>query len=106
MAENNQPQLVEFYYVTEQDYKNAPKNENALYFTNTGRLFKGEMEVSPKNSVLTYDSVYNFPSVGKVNTMYIDKSTEKTYRWDDDRLSFICIGSNYEDIQIINGNFL
>lgn len=99
-------QLVEFYYVTEEEYKNSEKKENALYFCTSGRLFKGELEIAPKDesSVQTYESLYHFPSVGKENILYIDMTENKTYRWDDANLRYYCIGSDYEDIKIINGN--
>ena len=44
-----------------------------------------------------------FPSVGKSNTLYVDKSANKTYRWDEELFRYLCVGSDYEDVEIIDG---
>lgn len=44
-----------------------------------------------------------FPSVGKSNTLYVDKATNKTYRWDEELFRYLCVGSDYEEIDIIDG---
>lgn len=54
-------------------------------------------------TIKQYASLSGFPSVGSNNIAYIDKSTNKTYRWDDNDLKYYCIGSDYGAIQIING---
>ena len=53
--------------------------------------------------VSQYQSIYNFPSIGDKHTIYIDKSTNRTYRWDDDNLKYYCIGSDFNNIEIISG---
>lgn len=50
-----------------------------------------------------YDSIYNFPNVGNSNYIYIDKSANKTYRWDDNEIKYYCIGSDYNEIDMIDG---
>lgn len=50
-----------------------------------------------------YKNLYEFPTVGIKNNLYIDSENNKSYRWDENSLKYICIGSNYEDIKIING---
>ena len=45
----------------------------------------------------------DFPSVGQPGKLYIDKSANKTYRWDEELLQYICIGGDYEDITLIFG---
>ena len=44
-----------------------------------------------------------FPSVGKSSTLYVDKSANKTYRWDEELFRYLCVGSDYEDVEIIDG---
>lgn len=53
--------------------------------------------------VITKSSVSEFPSVGNEACVYVDKSQNRQYRWDDTVLKYYCIGSNWSDIQIING---
>ena len=54
------------------------------------------------DSVLEYDSSLLFPTVGKSNTIYIDKESDKSYRWDDEQLKYYPL-NDYENIQVING---
>lgn len=54
------------------------------------------------DTVLEYTSSIQFPTVGKINTIYIDMNGNKIYRWDDDNTKYYCIGSNYEEINLIN----
>lgn len=73
-------------------------------------LLKGTLSQAIENvtskiheSILEFDSSYEFPSVGVANTLYIDKLNNKSYRWDVNNLKYYCVGSDYEDIAIING---
>lgn len=40
-----------------------------------------------------YDGISNFPTVGKDGDIYIDRLTNKTYRWDDKDAKYYCIDS-------------
>lgn len=53
--------------------------------------------------VSQYQSIYDFPSVGNKNKIYIDKSTNSIYRWDDEAVKYYCVGSDYNSIEVING---
>ena len=57
------------------------------------------------NSILIkqYDSLAQFPIVGNEEYIYIDRSTNKSYRWDDTNVKFYCVGNDYENIEVING---
>lgn len=44
-----------------------------------------------------------FPSVGDSNLLYIDTENNAAYRWDETKLKYFCINSNYHDIDIISG---
>lgn len=56
-----------------------------------------------RDVIQEYDSHLNFPNQGKLQTIYIDKQNNKSYRWDNDELKYYIIGSDYHDIKIING---
>ena len=51
-----------------------------------------------------YDSRVNFPSVGKESTIYIDKTANMLYRWDDENIKYYSVGFSPDDIEIIDGN--
>ena len=55
-----------------------------------------------RDTVLEYPSSLQFPTTGKNNTIYIDVSSDKTYRWDDDNLKYYPL-NDYENIKIIDG---
>ena len=55
-----------------------------------------------KDTVLEYTSSLQFPTVGKTKTIYVDITASKIYRWDDDNIKYYCIGSDYNNINLIN----
>lgn len=65
------------------------------------RLNKAE-EIS--ESVLQFGSAAEFPNVGNESILYIDRSTNKCYRYDADEGNYHVVGSDYEDIKTINCN--
>ena len=62
---------------------------------------KGTIEVKLKQN--QYGSKLEFPNIGSSNLLYVDVTENKTYRWDGDMLAYICVGSDYNDIKVING---
>lgn len=56
-----------------------------------------------KDVVSTYVTHYEFPNRGKEAALYIATEENKVYRWDQDTATYYCVGSNYEDIKIIDG---
>jgi hypothetical protein len=58
--------------------------------------------VESRDSVLEFDSSLLFPTVGKINTIYIDKQQNESYRWDGKELKYYLL-NDYENIQIIDG---
>lgn len=44
-----------------------------------------------------------FPAVGNENSLYIDTSDNTVYRFDSDKLIYICIGDDSNQIEIIQG---
>lgn len=57
--------------------------------------------IDRKSHIKTYSSYAAFPAVGEDNRLYVDKSTQKTYIFNTDTLTYTCVGN--EDIDIING---
>ena len=60
-------------------------------------------EISATISKIKYNSVFEFPSIGSDNLIYIDKSTKTMYLWDSDRLTYDRLASDWSDIEQING---
>ena len=60
-----------------------------------------EIEKS-KDIVQEYAFSLQFPTIGKSQTIYIDKSNNKSYRWDDNELKYYRL-NDYTEIELING---
>lgn len=54
-------------------------------------------------NIIQKQSYLLFSSVGDPNLLYIDIGNNSAYRWDEIKLKYFCIGSNYADIDIISG---
>ncbi len=50
-----------------------------------------------------YASKYEFPNQGNEAVIYIDITENKSYRWSKAELKYYCVGSDYDDVKIING---
>ncbi len=50
-----------------------------------------------------FNNRYEFPSIGKPNMIYVAKDENKTYRFNEDSLTYYCIGSDYNEIEVIQG---
>ncbi len=77
-------------------------NKLYLLLPNTLCFFNGEWVELNESPVITKDTIYSFPTVGDTYHIYIASKTNKTYRWDDENTKYYCIGSNYEEINLIN----
>lgn len=53
-------------------------------------------------SVVQYNNKFEFPNVGDSHLLYIDISTNKSYRWDTDTMQYYCVAADYNDISIID----
>lgn len=62
-----------------------------------------ESTIEVKLKSQQYATRYEFPNIGNEGVLYSDIGENKTYRWDGTDLKYYCVGSNYEDIKIING---
>lgn len=50
-----------------------------------------------------YPTKHEFPNKGNPAICYVDISENKTYTWNEMQLKYHCIGSDYNQIKIING---
>lgn len=55
--------------------------------------------------VVQEDTYLSFPLIGSEKTLYIDTTTNQAYRWSDEGLKYYQIGSDWNDIEMIDGNF-
>ena len=74
---------------------------------NSNILVKGTVSgaVSKAKSVivkeLTFNSRFEFPSIGKKDMLYIATDENKLYFFNEDSLTYYCIGSDYNEIKTI-----
>lgn len=60
-------------------------------------------EITAVNALVEeYESYLHFPTIGKELHLYIDTDAGKTYRWNAEKLHYECIGSDYNDIDLID----
>lgn len=57
----------------------------------------------PAASLLRYGSYLEFPNVGQANALYLDTAANKLYRWNGNDLHYYAVGTDYNDIKIIDG---
>lgn len=55
-----------------------------------------------KDTVQEYISFLQFPTIGKSQTIYIDKTSNISYRWDDTNLKYYRL-DDYTEIDLIDG---
>ena len=58
-----------------------------------------EVKLKPQQ----YASKYAFPNRGNSAVVYIDTKENASYRWDEESGTYVCIGTDYHQIKIING---
>lgn len=59
--------------------------------------------VLQKEFVVSKDSFLEFPATGEENTIYIDTTANKSYRWNPEDFHYYVVGSDYNDIKVVNG---
>lgn len=52
---------------------------------------------------LTFNNRFEFPSIGRSDLMYVSTDENRTYRFDEESLTYYCIGSDYNEIEVIQG---
>lgn len=57
---------------------------------------------SSEPSIIETNDIYEFPTVGKTGVLYVTKKNE-VYRWDDENTKYYRVGSDIEDVTVIDG---
>lgn len=52
---------------------------------------------------LEFKNHYEFPAIGEPNKLYIAKDESAIYRFNDTNNTYVCIGRDYTNIEIIQG---
>lgn len=76
-----------------------------LYDSELKQYISSVIGSSLADSIVQADSFSHFPLIGKENAVYIDQGTNSLYRWNDEKLEYYCIGTDYNDINLINAYF-
>lgn len=50
-----------------------------------------------------YETIYEFPNRGNPKVLYIARSENAIYRWDEKLGKYFCIGRDYTEINNIDG---
>ena len=73
------------------------------YDVDIKEYIKQQCEGAAKEIIVSEESYLKFPTIGDSSRLYLDTTSNKTYRWDDKNLKYFIVGSDYEDIEIIDG---
>lgn len=60
----------------------------------------GEESYAASSPIVEYKSITEFPNIGIGNRLYIARSSNTAYRWDSEKMVYVCICDNIEDINI------
>ena len=52
---------------------------------------------------IEFNNRYEFPSIGKENMIYVARDAHKMYIFNTETLAYEVVGSNYNEIEIIQG---
>ena len=82
------------------NYNNLANKPSINGIVLTGDKTSDDLNISP---IITASTHFNFPNVGKENVLYIAKEENKTYRYDAEDSMYYVVGSDYMDINMIDG---
>ena len=54
-------------------------------------------------AMISYPTHYEFPNIGRDNVGYVATEENRLYRWDSTDQRYYCIGSDINDIKVIDG---
>ena len=77
-------------------------NKIYLLLPNTLYYFNGEWVELNESPIVTKNTIYSFPTIVDTYHIYVATKTNRTYRWDDENTKYYCVGSNYDEINVIN----
>lgn len=91
--------------------KDSEVNAIEVYIGRDGKLYIPVENIKPENEdiIITENSYLKFPAVGDEKHIYVDTTTNISYRFDTNTLKYYSISGVTEDnlndyIQVINGN--
>lgn len=76
-----------------------------IYDEEIKNYIKKLLSENAKELIVEKESFLQFPTVGNEGSIYIDTTENKAYRFSESELKYYVIGSDYNDVKIINGNF-
>ena len=85
---------------------NADKEIEEAYPTVIQDYEKRLQSLEGQSHIEQFENYLAFPTSGNENICYVDKKDNKLYRWDSKDLKYYCIGSDYNQIEIVNGGNL
>lgn len=96
---------VNFRRMTRTEYDLLPEiDPYTIYFLDDGTIWINGTLYGGKKEVYMFNSIYEFPIIGKDDVLYIDESDNRTYRWSDH--SYKCVGSDWREIELIDAGAL
>ncbi len=75
----------------------------ALTYFKGDKGAKGDRGDSGESFMVYAETHFEFPNVGSMDNVYIARGESAIYYWNDDAMSYVCVGNNVEYIKIING---
>ena len=75
-----------------------------VYHNEILKLFEKAQQEESTPELHFASSYLDFPAVGEDNHLYIDTSENKIYRYKSSVLHYVIVGSDYNEIEIIDGN--
>lgn len=76
-----------------------------IYDEEIKNYIKQLIKENSEELIVEKESFLQFPTVGKEGSIYIDTTDNKVYRFSESELKYYVIGSDCDDIKVVNGNF-
>lgn len=58
----------------------------------------GEESVAASSPIVEYKTIAEFPNIGIGNRLYIDLTGNKAYRWDSEKMAYVCFSQDISDL--------
>ena len=71
--------------------------------TDTGMSGSLNMAERVYEKEVEFDNRFEFPSIGNDNMLYVAKDEHKIYIFDTNNLNYVVVGSDYSEIEMIQG---
>lgn len=76
-----------------------------IYDEEIKQYIKKLLSENAKELIIEKETFLQFPTIGNSNAIYIDITENKIYRFSETELKYYVVGSDYNDIELIDGNF-